>query len=236
MKKNLILLVCSSLFLGACGLPIGLPHDYRYAGELSKDDLVGIWVLDAKSVGILLKGGAHYYLRQTDHVFMLKDDGSCAYRGFGSDLPPYPVFGMSEEAAYTQPYSGRPIPIQYLCWYGWNTNGVPVISGPLHSPDTTPGVISLPSRYTVWYFDDWGARISRRSEESIRTRYDVCLALSIGGTNDRGSSDQLYVGKDSQGIFLWELGPLNSYAVPENTLVYRRVTMSELHEMLRSGK
>lgn len=49
---------------------------------IGTDEICGLWMIDATDLSVVSGLGYSIYTNQVDHLLLLNDDGSCAYRGF----------------------------------------------------------------------------------------------------------------------------------------------------------
>jgi len=197
----------SVLVVSGCGLRGD--RDERFAlALLSPRALEGYWVITDDSLRCLRPLGYQCYTNKMDHMFLLKPDGSCVYRGFDRYKRHEFWWKESEEDQHATFAGGRNSRLwpnglpAARSWYVWRPNEMDPIQGPLLSTNNLTGVSGrlMANRWTEWRLQDAGQKGATVNNDlgTYTYRYRVQLV------NPAFKKDQfLFVGCRGGVTYLW---------------------------------
>ena len=227
-KKVIMPLLACLCFIAGCRDNVG--------GKASEPpNITGLWKIDSASLRLLTdKLGFDSYTNQYDHLLLLNEDGSCAYRGADSYYwKPQRTSSLSDIVDNYE---------RNIYWYDFSANGKQaslcsnveqswylldrereVIDGPYGTnafPRLEQGLSVCVNRWTQW-------RLVTRSEFSGNgslsdENYNVRCRWHVKVFNNFHRADFFHVGFDEQGVYLWKPAIYHyDFAGPER-IIFRR--------------
>ncbi len=211
MQVRLILLA-SLLFVSACERAAQEYEPLKVQNnELKSHQFVGVWMIDDESLQFLRDSlGFNIYTRAADHVLLLNNDATCAFKGFSLYLD-RKFLGISErddvndiENSLNQPR--LEIINDRFCWCEV-LKDFPYLAGPYEKDSAVTNTTSRVFRKTLW--SSW--RICRRErpvalEDYTQFRnweFKICLERpEQAHLIVIGDSVNMYIGKDKKGVYL----------------------------------
>lgn len=179
---------------------------------IGTDEICGLWMIDATDLSVVSGLGYSIYTNQVDHLLLLNDDGSCAYRGFEAYAIPrlwdyteqfqHDSFLQEGSALWPQGISGT------KSWYLFNLNPF-VFIGPFQ---TTNGCTNVVGRYYKNKWVTWGivnpkkfTQGMKEADSLLSARCREHVVLSNMGKPVSNFSGTLYfhVDADRKGLYLW---------------------------------
>jgi hypothetical protein len=188
-----------------------LSCDSRQPG-IQPDDLSGLWIIESNDIPIVSSLGYSMYTNQLDHMLLLNEDGSCAYRGFDEYSIPA-LWGNTEHVlhnGFLQEGSDlwpKGVP-GTESWYLFGTAPF-VFEGPFQSTNecSNPAGNFYKNKWVSWEV------VNRRmfspgmkeAETLLSAKCRVHVVLSNTGEPAGNFSGTLsfHLGSDGQGAFLW---------------------------------
>jgi hypothetical protein len=198
-------------------------------------NITGLWKIDSASLRLLTdKLGFDSHTNRYDHLLLLNEDGSCAYRGADSYYwKPQRTSSLSDIVDNYE---------RNIYWYDFSANGKQaslrsnveqswylldrereVIDGPYGTnafPRLEQGPSVCVNRWTQW-------RLVTRSEFSGNgslsdENYNVRCRWHVKVFNNFHRTDFFHVGFDEQGVYLWKPAIYHyDFAGPEK-IIFRR--------------
>ena len=198
-----LLAIILPLFLVSC--------DSRYP-IVDHSSISGLWIIDPDDLPNVLKVGYSIYTNQLDHILLLNENGSCAYRGFDGFQIPELRYNTEEllhnsfiqEGSWFSPKGIRGAE----SWYVFNRDPF-VFSGPIESTNTYTVKVGgfYKNRWVRWKIEkrrDF-SKMAKETEGMLgsRCRDHVVLSNPGGpGVNYYGTLS-FHIGSDKKGVYLW---------------------------------
>jgi|GEM_PF-4138068 len=223
MQVRTFLLVGLVLLVGCENTSqIYVPYKDTKKGLLA-EQLVGVWMIDDASLQYIKKVlGYRIYINTSDHVLLLNDDFSCAYKGFivykkaSWTWTEHDESNGMENACYS---SDVELIHDRFCWCE-SLLDFPFLKGPYSQKPCVTNDVARMFRKTLWTTWTLTKRTEKINYEDYTQFHDwlykICLFRpEVQGEHYYGDSVNLYVGLDNMGLYL-----LVSAIVDDNPLLY----------------
>ena len=186
-------------------------------------DLVGLWVMEEECVPVLQKLGFTALTNRFDHMILLNENGTCAYRALDA---PYPKRDFWEKCRFsdTEDNMLEDYP-RGIIWYDWNGKSklslrkdiekswyrldIPlgVFDGPYSSTNIPPTSLTTGfhvNRWTRWEFVPKGEYSQEGDFWSFDFKQCPCHVRLLNCTSrENGLKNFLHVEADDKGLYLW---------------------------------
>ena len=207
-----------------------------YNGDVAASDLIGNWIISQESVPSLkLICGFSHLIKRSDHLFVLKKDGSCVVRWVDTYFKSG-TYGNNEDEFnrfFWEP--GLTVPDKDCSWYVWRPSTKNVIYGPLdnvNKSDLLSGELCK-NRWQFWALEDGGASAKWDDDSwfSVKNfRYRIGFSVK--------SSNRTYcrsIGYSKGKVVIWApiLMRIAEPSMPgDPMIIYEKVTDEELAKII----